>query len=168
MSYSQDVKSKVSALEKKAGKGSRCSTLHDNHDFDISPLESGEITIVELHVMVIGLGVLLVRYFLCPLFLFCFPGHVYVEVLFIFFVVKMTTSKLTLTFCEETEVSTYSNDDEMAMEQWEEILFKLNDSKRYRQTVGSIASSCLTAATPLLASGQLGACLVALDIVEVC
>ncbi|KAI5332614.1 hypothetical protein L3X38_022743 [Prunus dulcis] len=51
-------------------------------------------------------------------------------------------------------------------EQWESILFKLNDSKRYRRTVGAIASSCIMAATPLLASGRQAACLVALDIVE--
>ncbi|XP_017985336.1 PREDICTED: uncharacterized protein LOC18594747 isoform X3 [Theobroma cacao] len=51
-------------------------------------------------------------------------------------------------------------------EQWENILFKLNDSKRYRQTVGSIAGSCLTAAAPLLASMSQAVCLVALDIVE--
>ncbi|KAL6283193.1 hypothetical protein ACE6H2_014122 [Prunus campanulata] len=51
-------------------------------------------------------------------------------------------------------------------EHWESILFKLNDSKRYRRTVGAIASSCIMAATPLLASGRQAACLVALDIVE--
>ncbi|PQM38627.1 uncharacterized protein Pyn_06456 [Prunus yedoensis var. nudiflora] len=51
-------------------------------------------------------------------------------------------------------------------EQWESILFKLNDSKRYRRTVGAIASSCIMAATPLLASGRQAGCLVALDIVE--
>ncbi|XVF60850.1 hypothetical protein PTKIN_Ptkin08bG0081000 [Pterospermum kingtungense] len=51
-------------------------------------------------------------------------------------------------------------------EQWENILFKLNDSKRYRQTIGSIAGTCLKAATPLLASMSQEACLVALDIVE--
>lgn len=55
----------------------------------------------------------------------------------------------------------------MIVEQWENILFKLNDSKRYRQTVGSIAGSCLTAAAPLLASMSQAVCLVALDIVEV-
>ena len=59
------------------------------------------------------------------------------------------------------------NDDIMIVEQWDTILFKLNDSKRFRQTVGSIAVSCLTSATPLLASMSQAACLVALDIVEV-
>jgi hypothetical protein len=53
------------------------------------------------------------------------------------------------------------------IEQWESISFKLNDSKRYRRTVGSIASSCITAAIPLLASMKQAACLIALDIVEV-
>uniref|UniRef100_A0A5B6YNE8 TELO2-interacting protein 1 n=1 Tax=Davidia involucrata TaxID=16924 RepID=A0A5B6YNE8_DAVIN len=66
----------------------------------------------------------------------------------------------------ETEVGAYSNGVDMPIEQWESMLLKLNDSKRYRRTVGSIASSCLTAATPLLASVNQGACLVALDIVE--
>ncbi|KAJ4705806.1 ARM repeat superfamily protein [Melia azedarach] len=51
-------------------------------------------------------------------------------------------------------------------EQWESILFNLNDSKRYRRMVGSIAGSCLTTATALLASEKQAACLVALDIVE--
>ncbi|KAM1892729.1 hypothetical protein ACFX14_035854 [Malus domestica] len=51
-------------------------------------------------------------------------------------------------------------------EQWEIIMFKLNDSKRYRRTVGAIAGSCIMAATPLLASARQEACLVALDIIE--
>ncbi|XP_024019137.1 uncharacterized protein LOC21399286 isoform X2 [Morus notabilis] len=55
---------------------------------------------------------------------------------------------------------------DMETEQWENRLFKLNDSKRYRRTVGSIAGSCIVAATPLLASANQAACLVALDIVE--
>lgn len=59
------------------------------------------------------------------------------------------------------------NDAFMIVEQWENISFKLNDSKRFRQTIGSIASACLTASTPLLASMNRAACLVALDIVEV-
>ncbi|XP_021901079.1 TELO2-interacting protein 1 homolog isoform X2 [Carica papaya] len=49
--------------------------------------------------------------------------------------------------------------------EWETLLLKLNDSKRYRRTVGSIAGSCLKAATPQLASLEQAACLVALDIV---
>ncbi|KAK1588226.1 hypothetical protein Q3G72_021127 [Acer saccharum] len=57
---------------------------------------------------------------------------------------------------------------ESKQEQWETILFNLNDSRRYRRTVGSIAGSCLTTATPLLASMKQAACLVALDIVEDC
>ncbi|KAG7955252.1 hypothetical protein I3843_11G060800 [Carya illinoinensis] len=52
------------------------------------------------------------------------------------------------------------------IEQWESISFKLNESKRYRRTIGSIVSSCITAATPLLASMKQEACLIALDIVE--
>ena len=53
------------------------------------------------------------------------------------------------------------------VDQWETILFKLNDSRRYRRTVGSIAGSCVTAATPLLASYKQEICLAALDIIEV-
>ncbi|CAH2067873.1 unnamed protein product [Thlaspi arvense] len=51
-------------------------------------------------------------------------------------------------------------------EEWENILLELNRSKRYRRTVGSIASSCLIAATPLLASSSQASCLVSLDIIE--
>ncbi|XP_018815607.2 uncharacterized protein LOC108987186 [Juglans regia] len=54
----------------------------------------------------------------------------------------------------------------MELEQWESISFKLNESKRYRRTIGSIVSSCITTATPLLASMKQEACLIALDIVE--
>ncbi|XP_022952363.1 uncharacterized protein LOC111455069 isoform X1 [Cucurbita moschata] len=50
--------------------------------------------------------------------------------------------------------------------EWENILFKFNDSRRYRRTVGSIAGSCIVTATPLLASQNQATCLVALDIVE--
>lgn len=51
---------------------------------------------------------------------------------------------------------------------WENILFKFTDSRRYRRTVGSIAGSCIVTAIPLLASRDQATCLVALDIVEVC
>lgn len=53
------------------------------------------------------------------------------------------------------------------IEQWERILFSLNDSRRYRRTVGSIAGSCLLAAMPLLTSLNQATCLISLDIVEV-
>eukprot|EP00258_Populus_trichocarpa_P045266 XP_024461285.1 uncharacterized protein LOC7456332 [Populus trichocarpa] len=75
----------------------------------------------------------------------------------------------------EKSTSYYDNDIDMSdmesvmiliAEQWENLLFKLNDSKRYRRTVGSIAGSCLTAAIPLLASMKQEECLVALNIVE--
>ncbi|XP_071736555.1 uncharacterized protein [Rutidosis leptorrhynchoides] len=48
----------------------------------------------------------------------------------------------------------------------EAIFFKLKESKSYRRTVGSISSSCITAATPLLSSLKPTSCLLALDIVE--
>lgn len=53
------------------------------------------------------------------------------------------------------------------MEQWESILLKLNDKKRYRRIVASIAISCLTAVTPLVASEKEPICLIALNIIEV-
>ncbi|GAA0160578.1 hypothetical protein LIER_17099 [Lithospermum erythrorhizon] len=56
--------------------------------------------------------------------------------------------------------------DLMQMEFWETIIFKLNDSKRYRMTIGSLGGSCLAAATPLLASANPATCLIALDIIE--
>lgn len=55
----------------------------------------------------------------------------------------------------------------MQIEEWESMLFKLNDARRYRRTVGSMAGSCLIAATPLLSSAEHIPCLLALDIVEV-
>ncbi|WVZ26978.1 hypothetical protein V8G54_000019 (mitochondrion) [Vigna mungo] len=62
--------------------------------------------------------------------------------------------------------SIISNSAETKQDQWEDILFKLNDSRRYRRTVGSIAGSCVTAAIPLLASIKQEICLAALDIIE--
>lgn len=66
----------------------------------------------------------------------------------------------------KTEAGAYFNEDVTQIEEWENILFKLNDSKRYRRTVASIVASCLTSAIPLLASVNQAACLVALDIIE--
>ncbi|CAL5402515.1 unnamed protein product [Camellia sinensis] len=68
--------------------------------------------------------------------------------------------------CSREEVGVCFHDVGTTIEQWESVLFKLNDSKRYRRTVGSIAGSCVTAATPLLTSLNQAACLVALDIIE--
>lgn len=65
----------------------------------------------------------------------------------------------------EVGMQIYTNDVHMQTE-WEAMLFKMNDFRRFRQTVGSIAGSCLTAATPLLASVNQAASLVALDIVD--
>ncbi|KAL2475889.1 ARM repeat superfamily protein [Abeliophyllum distichum] len=66
----------------------------------------------------------------------------------------------------ESETGSCSNSADMQMEEWESILFKLNDSKRFRRIVGSIAGSCLIAVTPLIASSDQAACLIALDVVE--
>ncbi|XP_073223628.1 uncharacterized protein [Cicer arietinum] len=62
--------------------------------------------------------------------------------------------------------STISNAKDTTQDQWEVISFKLNDSRRYRRTVGSIAGSCITAAIPLLASFKQEICLASLDIIE--
>ncbi|XP_074303602.1 uncharacterized protein LOC141638053 [Silene latifolia] len=55
---------------------------------------------------------------------------------------------------------------DVSMEEWESILFQLNDNKRYRRIVASIAASCLTAVIPLVASMKEPICLIALDIIE--
>jgi TELO2-interacting protein 1 len=55
----------------------------------------------------------------------------------------------------------------MTLEYWEDLFCKLNEMRRYRRIVGSLAGSCLSAAIPLLSSNKETACLVALDIVEV-
>ncbi|XP_058218097.1 uncharacterized protein LOC131329059 isoform X2 [Rhododendron vialii] len=104
VSLFEDVKSKMSDVEKKTMKGSVCSESRHDIDIDVSPMESDG-------------GV-------------CFDG-----------------------------VAT-------PIEQWESFLFSLNDSRRYRRTVGSIAGSCLLAATPLLTSLNQAACLISLDIVK--
>ncbi|XP_057445724.1 uncharacterized protein LOC130737884 [Lotus japonicus] len=62
--------------------------------------------------------------------------------------------------------SIISNAEETTQDQWEDVSLKLNDSRRYRRTVGSIAGSCITAAIPLLASFNQEICLAALDIIE--
>ncbi|CAI8605258.1 unnamed protein product [Vicia faba] len=62
--------------------------------------------------------------------------------------------------------STISIAEEATQDQWEAISFKLNNSRRYRRTVGSIAGSCITAAIPLLASFRQEICLASLDIIE--
>ncbi|KAL8477803.1 hypothetical protein ACS0TY_029920 [Phlomoides rotata] len=51
-------------------------------------------------------------------------------------------------------------------EEWKSVIFKFNDSKRYRRIVGSIAGSCLVAATPLVASADSASCLKSLDVIE--
>ncbi|PIA42783.1 hypothetical protein AQUCO_02000317v1 [Aquilegia coerulea] len=67
---------------------------------------------------------------------------------------------------ETEDIDFTCNGPDMHVEHWEKMLFELNDSKRYRRIVGSIAGSCLTAATPLVASLNESAALVALDIIE--
>ncbi|XP_070006196.1 uncharacterized protein [Nicotiana sylvestris] len=65
----------------------------------------------------------------------------------------------------ESGMRIFANDVHTQME-WETMMFKMSDFRRIRRTVGSIAGSCLTAATPLLASAKQAASLVALDIVD--
>ncbi|XP_062204924.1 uncharacterized protein LOC133906970 isoform X2 [Phragmites australis] len=56
--------------------------------------------------------------------------------------------------------------DFMSLEYWEDLLCKLDEMRRYRRIVGSLAGSCLSAVTPLLSSRKETACLVALEVVE--
>ncbi|KAI3466318.1 hypothetical protein Pfo_022981 [Paulownia fortunei] len=65
----------------------------------------------------------------------------------------------------ETDGGIFTSEADM-QDEWESVLFKFNDSKRYRRIVGSIAGSCLVAVTPLIASADPAACLTALDVVE--
>ncbi|KAL4579938.1 hypothetical protein LXL04_016109 [Taraxacum kok-saghyz] len=67
-----------------------------------------------------------------------------------------------------SQADSYHKHVENHKEKWEleDIFFKLKESKSYRQTVGSISSSCITAATPLLSSMKQTACLLALTIIE--
>lgn len=53
------------------------------------------------------------------------------------------------------------------LEYWEDNMCNLNETRRYRRIVGSLAGSCLLAAIPLLSSLSEPACLVSLDIVQV-
>lgn len=53
------------------------------------------------------------------------------------------------------------------LEYWEDKMCNLNETRRYRRIVGSLAGSCLLAAIPLLSSLSEPACLVSLDIVQV-
>ncbi|KAK6946401.1 hypothetical protein RJ641_013945 [Dillenia turbinata] len=67
---------------------------------------------------------------------------------------------------EPVESSTYFGDADGQRQGCENILFKLNCSRRYRRIVGCLGVSCLLVATPLLASGKGAAALVALHMVE--
>ncbi|XP_073158890.1 uncharacterized protein [Henckelia pumila] len=68
--------------------------------------------------------------------------------------------------CPETDGQMWSDEADKLVNEWESILFKLNDSRRYRQIVGSIAGSCLVAVTPLISSSDQSECFIALDVVE--
>jgi hypothetical protein len=81
---------------------------------------------------------------------------------------KFSSGLLLGIFCAaESDEPAFSDDLVVNMEDWDSILFKLNDNKRYRRIVASIAVSCLTAVTPLLASEKEPVCLIALNIIEV-
>ncbi|KAK6133152.1 hypothetical protein DH2020_033090 [Rehmannia glutinosa] len=66
----------------------------------------------------------------------------------------------------ETDEEICTSGADITEEEWESVLFKFNDSKRYRRIVGSIAGSCLVAVTPLIASVDPAACLTTLNIIE--
>ncbi|XP_073313836.1 uncharacterized protein [Primulina huaijiensis] len=67
---------------------------------------------------------------------------------------------------QKTDSQIWSSEADKQVHECESILFKLNDSRRYRQIVGSIAGSCLVAVTPLISSSDPAACFIALDVVE--
>uniref|UniRef100_A0A803MXQ3 ARM repeat superfamily protein n=1 Tax=Chenopodium quinoa TaxID=63459 RepID=A0A803MXQ3_CHEQI len=60
----------------------------------------------------------------------------------------------------------FSRDIVVTVEEWENILFKLHDNKRYRRIVASVAVSCFRAVTPLLGSEKEPICLIALNVIE--
>ncbi|KAL8473985.1 hypothetical protein ACS0TY_030725 [Phlomoides rotata] len=66
---------------------------------------------------------------------------------------------------ENRDSGNYKTEADM-QEEWKSVIFKFNDSKRYRRIVGSIAGSCLVAATPLVASADSASCLKSLDVIE--
>lgn len=53
-----------------------------------------------------------------------------------------------------------------SLDHWEQVFLVLDDRKRYRQSVGNVVGSCLTASIPLLGSNEQEACLMSLDLVE--
>lgn len=59
-----------------------------------------------------------------------------------------------------------SSKGDASLEHWEQVLLKLDDRKRYQQSVGSVVGSCLTASIPLLGSNEQEECLISLDLVE--
>ncbi|XP_047335958.1 uncharacterized protein LOC124939537 [Impatiens glandulifera] len=81
-------------------------------------------------------------------------------------VVKHKMSCVTKSYDDDITSSCEPDDRSTSIEEWESILFKLNDSRRYRRIVGSVSGSCLTAVTPLLASLDQEVSLLALNIVE--
>ncbi|XP_042499486.1 uncharacterized protein LOC122077580 [Macadamia integrifolia] len=66
----------------------------------------------------------------------------------------------------ESEIDANSKERDSNLEHCEKMLFVLNENRRYRRIVGSLAGSCLVAATPLLSSARESACIVALNIIE--
>ncbi|KAL3637600.1 hypothetical protein CASFOL_018768 [Castilleja foliolosa] len=69
-------------------------------------------------------------------------------------------------FYSETDDEIRTSGADIQEEEWESVLFKFNDSKRYRRIVGSIAGSCLVTVTPLIASADSAACLTTLRVIE--
>ncbi|CAI9088011.1 OLC1v1022238C2 [Oldenlandia corymbosa var. corymbosa] len=64
------------------------------------------------------------------------------------------------------EEDAYFDDISREMQRWEPVVLKLKESRRYRRIVGCIAGSCVIAATPILASSQQAACLIAFDVID--
>ncbi|KAJ1693480.1 hypothetical protein LUZ63_010178 [Rhynchospora breviuscula] len=67
---------------------------------------------------------------------------------------------------QKFEISDGYEKEHTTLEYWEDLMCKLNETRRYRRIVGSLAGSCMLAAAPLLSSLSEPACLVSLDIVQ--
>ncbi|GAB2276406.1 hypothetical protein Dimus_011134 [Dionaea muscipula] len=77
-----------------------------------------------------------------------------------------TQEETNITAKESGDQITIGGDARVDVNEWENILFNLNDQKRYRHIVASLANSSLVSVIPLLASANGAECMIALDITE--
>ncbi|KAJ3681678.1 hypothetical protein LUZ60_014251 [Juncus effusus] len=67
---------------------------------------------------------------------------------------------------EKSDKVDITNEEYYNIDFWEEKLIKLNEIKRYRRIIGSLAESCLKSSVPLLSSLSDSISLLSLDIIE--